>query len=448
MRSTGSSYTSLMMRNFVSRSRKSAWRTLFDNDTYIIHATSGRLYKLIGISTFIWRIIDKRRSVEQIVQRVCDNFEIEREKVVVDILSFLQDLFDQGLISVDGKSIEQRPTTSIKDPVHEVPATHELWSKATKARIPIKVGLEITDKCNLNCCHCYLTGGSHSVISLSEAKSILDQIAEASCLFLTLTGGEPLTNKDCLDIMQYANEKAFSIRLLTNGTLITPKVADRIRNAKVSVEVSIYGAVANTHDKFTRLRGSFDATIKGIKLLAQRRVRVVMKFLITKANFVEVKRVQQLAQRLGVGCIANPLIFPRIDGSPQPVSYRVSDPQLRQLMRDQIYTPKKTKCVAALSKCWISPSGEVYPCELARIKVGDLKNQSFAEIWNSDEIKKLGTTHWFAPPDCCLKCAVSEVCPRCPAIAYFEDGSFRRPSSEACRIARTYYENCFGNRTP
>lgn len=440
MRSTGSSYTSLMMRNFVSRSRKSAWRTLFDNDTYIIHATSGRLYKLIGISTFIWRIIDKRRSVEQIVQRVCDNFEIEREKVVVDILSFLQDLFDQGLISVDGKSIEQRPTTSIKDPVHEVPATHELWSKATKARIPIKVGLEITDKCNLNCCHCYLTGGSHSVISLSEAKSILDQIAEASCLFLTLTGGEPLTNKDCLDIMQYANEKAFSIRLLTNGTLITPKVADRIQTADhTAVDVTVFGAAAITHDNFTHVKGSFNATIRGIKLLVARGVRTSMKVVAMNFNFPEMNRMRQLAERLGVEVNFSALVYPRINTSLEPLRYRVDDEQLKQLMLDGLYLPSPDPCGAGRNKCVISPTGEVYPCEFARIHVGDLKNQTFAEIWRSDELQKIRDQKMFECPDTCLNCPFRKNCPRCPAMAYLEDGNIVGKSSEACRIARLYF---------
>ena len=98
-------------------------------------------------------------------------------------------------------------------------------------RIPISGSLEVTMRCNLRCQHCYIPieqRASHKDQELSqeEIERILDQISDAGCLWLLLTGGEPLLRRDFLDIYIYAKRKGLILTLFTNGTLITPRIAD------------------------------------------------------------------------------------------------------------------------------------------------------------------------------------------------------------------------------
>ncbi|GAI49460.1 unnamed protein product, partial [marine sediment metagenome] len=65
-------------------------------------------------------------------------------------------------------------------------------------------------------------------LTCKEIFSIFDQIAEAGCLWLLLTGGDPLLRQDFLEIYTYAKKKGFLISLFTNGTLITPRIADHL----------------------------------------------------------------------------------------------------------------------------------------------------------------------------------------------------------------------------
>jgi len=108
----------------------------------------------------------------------------------------------------------------------------ELISKKTAGRrVPLKGSLELTLQCNLRCKHCYLDGVHDGIpgeqeLSTEEWYDILDQLADAGTLWLLMTGGEPFARSDFLDIYTYAKKRGFLITIFTNGTLITPEIAD------------------------------------------------------------------------------------------------------------------------------------------------------------------------------------------------------------------------------
>ena len=106
-----------------------------------------------------------------------------------------------------------------------------LQDKIKSRRFPLSGSLELTFRCNLRCAHCYAACGHEGIpqqaeLSYAEILNIIDQIAEAGCLWLLLTGGEPLIRPDFVDIYAYAKRKGFLITLFTNATLITPEIVD------------------------------------------------------------------------------------------------------------------------------------------------------------------------------------------------------------------------------
>ena len=109
---------------------------------------------------------------------------------------------------------------------------YDLLVKKTMDKfIPFKLDWELTYRCNLKCAHCYQTGLSYGEeLSTKKIYSILDELASLGCLYITFTGGEILLRKDFLDIAQYARKKNFALRLFTNGTLIDPGTADKIKD--------------------------------------------------------------------------------------------------------------------------------------------------------------------------------------------------------------------------
>src|ERR1700720_3056489 len=116
----------------------------------------------------------------------------------------------------------------------------EMVAKALKLEIPLNVQLDLTYRCNERCVHCYLDHEDHGEMTLSEIKTLLDQLAEAGVFFLTLSGGEVLMRMDFFDILRHARKLMFNVKVKTNGFMIREKEADLLRELGVqAVQISI-----------------------------------------------------------------------------------------------------------------------------------------------------------------------------------------------------------------
>lgn len=334
-----------------------------------------------------------------------------------------------------------------------------LISKTYEQQIPIAILFELTYRCNLRCSHCYITDREEAGLPREAIEKILDQLAEEGTIFLTLSGGEIFMRQDFFQIAYYARSKGFALNLFTNGTLIDEAVANEI--SKLSpwkVEISIYGATPNTHDKITRIAGSWKKSLKAIKLLKERGVNVMFKALWMRENIHEVEMFLQLKEDLAVAFRATELISPCDNGYSKPLSHRLSDEQLihlnQRLQRNsknemraspsadnnKIDLSQTNLCNAGINYAVISPSGELYPCLLFPQSAGDLTKESFKEIWrNSAFLRKLRNTHLSDLKECST-CPYLFDCPRCPAMSALEEGDWLKPWREACRIARIAFK--------
>src|SRR6185436_11771541 len=140
-----------------------------------------------------------------------------------------------------------------------------LSTRAARDHLPLEVLLEITHRCNLPCKHCYLPDhDDHGELTLDEIRGLFDQLAAAGTLFLTLTGGEVCSRTDFLEIVDAAVERGFTVKVLTNATMVTDEIAAHLFAAGVlEVSVSIYGPNAEVHDAVTDMPGSFVRTLAG-----------------------------------------------------------------------------------------------------------------------------------------------------------------------------------------
>jgi MoaA/NifB/PqqE/SkfB family radical SAM enzyme len=206
-----------------------------------------------------------------------------------------------------------------------------LHQRVVAQRIPLIGTIEVTRRCPLTCAHCYNNlpmadqGARRSELTYDEHCRILDEITEAGCLWLLYTGGAILARKDFLDIYTYAKQKGLIITLFTNGTLITPRVADYLVQWRpFSVEITLYGRTKETYERLTGIPGSYQRCLQGIRLLMERSLPVKLKTVAVTSNkheiwdmkrFVEERRtslVQQSRQsRWSKPFICSILIQPR-----------------------------------------------------------------------------------------------------------------------------------------
>ena len=171
-----------------------------------------------------------------------------------------------------------------------------------KAHGPVMIW-NLTRRCNLTCKHCYALSADHDYpgeLSFAEVCTVMDDLKLAGVPVLILSGGEPLLRPDLFEIASRAQAMGFYTALSTNGTLIDAAMATRIAQQNFDyVGISIDG-LRETHDRFRRLNGAFDASLAALRLLRERGVRTGLRYTFTDLNqqdfpaLLELMRAEQV----------------------------------------------------------------------------------------------------------------------------------------------------------
>jgi radical SAM protein with 4Fe4S-binding SPASM domain len=316
--------------------------------------------------------------------------------------------------------------------------------KTLEMLIPFTVHWELTYHCNLQCPHCYVVPqGSRKELSCGEIAAILDDLKERGTLYVIFSGGEILTRKDFFDIARYARKKGFALRLSTNGTLIDGQVADQIEQLNpLSVEISLYGSRPATHDRITASPGSFERSLRALKLLNDRSIRTTVKSLIMKPNAAEFQEMRKFARKIGSQFIYDTIVIPRLDGSMAPCGNRLGREELYSLLYSEVQEKgndwdsrgNDLSCSAGLNAISISPYGDVYPCMGFTESGGNLSKNSLSEILHSPIFSRMRSITLSELREC-KGCELIQHCNRCPALAVMETGDLLGSSQADCLLA-------------
>ncbi len=334
--------------------------------------------------------------------------------------------------------------------------------KVGGARAPLSATIELTLRCPLTCAHCYnnLPMGDREArsgeLSYEEHCRILDDITEAGCFWLLYTGGEIFARKDFLDIYTYAKQKGLLITLFTNGTLITPEIADYLVEWRpFSIEITLYGRTRETYEKLTGIPGSYDRCMRGIQLLIERNLPLELKAVavsITKHEIWEMKR--WVEEDSGLKFKFDAMINPRIDCSHSPLATRLNpaevvaldlkDPKRKaewvkhtQASIDRVHLWADSEdvyhCGGGVQSFAIDPSGKMSICVLSHFDTYDLRTGSFQEGWDGflSQVRHKKRTRLTK----CVACGLKEMCGMCPANGELENGDPEAPVDFLCHVA-------------
>jgi radical SAM protein with 4Fe4S-binding SPASM domain len=317
-----------------------------------------------------------------------------------------------------------------------------LSDKAATQRVPLEAMIELTYGCNLRCVHCYNpTHQARDELTTAQITAVIDQLVEAGCLDLGFTGGEIFTRRDLFEMLVYAAAKGCLITLFTNATLITPERADQIQALHPHcVEVSIYGATRDTYEHVTRVPGSFQAFLAGVQLLRERTVPLLIKMPVMTVNQHEVRQAKTLVEGWGIKFIYSTEIFPRVDGSLEPLQYRLPPDEVVRVdetilgsrgRRAEGGVGKDERCQAHAGlftcKCGksslaVTPYGKMNLCVSLPTPQYDLRSGTLAEGWRImvDLVDQANA----APGDAyeCPRCPVQSHCRQGPMNAWLERG--------------------------
>jgi len=334
-----------------------------------------------------------------------------------------------------------------------------LLARLRHEHVPFAVLWELTHACNLDCLMCYNVPQAKPELSTAECLDILEQLAGAGTLRLTFTGGEIFTRRDFVTIAARARELGFALNLKTNGTLLTPALADQVTAlAPVQVDISLLGATDATFDAVARGHGVLRRVLRGVRLLQERGVRVKLNTLLLDLNVGERQPMLDLALELGVHYEQVFKVAPTDDGRAKGGQHQLSGARMAEvLLADRTpfepsgMNPDRRTCQVGLFSCLISPYGVVYPCVELRIPAGDLRRQRFAEIWAASPVLvELRGRHILADLSDCGACPILRYCEgRCAGLAWKEHGDPYGGHSLACRQAQARFATlCPGEPIP
>ena len=161
-------------------------------------------------------------------------------------------------------------------------------------------------------------------MNTSKILSVIDEITEAGCLYLLITGGEPLLRNDFPEIYRHAKTSGLILTVFTNGTLLTDRVMDLLEDLPPRVvEITLYGATALTYEKITGIPGSFAQCLKAVRRLLERKIPVGLKTILMTTNSHEFFDIEKIADNFGVRFRFDAEIFPCLDGDHSPLVLRV-----------------------------------------------------------------------------------------------------------------------------
>lgn len=325
---------------------------------------------------------------------------------------------------------------------------------------------ELTYRCSEKCIHCYNFGATRNddeksgrscfeELSFDDYKKVIDELYDLGCYKVCLSGGDPFSHPYVWDIIDYLYQKEIAFDIFTNGQSITTNVERLIDYYPRIVGISIYSGISEIHDNITRVKGSFDKSIRVASKLAEYGTPMTFKCVVMKPNLKSYHLVKNLAKEYGAVPQFEVNLCIGVDGDMSMINHlRLSKDEFEVLLRDDdipLYVGldvsnegKMVKkfdagpCSGGYGTYTITPNGEMVICVNFHLVLGNVKQKSIKAILQSDSLKKWRELSIGDIEGCGTK-PECDFCNLCSGNNYSEHHILTKPSDVNCWLAEVRY---------
>lgn len=328
------------------------------------------------------------------------------------------------------------------------------------AQAPYLIAINLTERCNLSCAHCYLDAkilkeGAHDELSTGEVTKLLDEIAAVGPeAMVVLTGGEPLLRKDLEEIAAHATGLGLMVVVGSNGLLLTSERIEKLKMAGVAgVGLSVDSLDPDWHDEFRGRKGAWIKTMFSIDACVAAGMPFQIHFSVTDGTAAEIDAMVAFAREAGA-MVLN-VFFMVCTGRGEKYS-DISPEKYEAVLTRVAYAARTEKklmvrakcaphfkriamdidpdwpitsahgydaggCIAATRYARVTPNGNVTPCPYMENSVGSVRTQPFNEIWETAP-----TLNELRVPKLQGRCGICEyqkLCGGCRARPLARDGN-------------------------
>jgi len=397
-------------------------------------------------------MMDDDDNSEHIIQKIMEIYDVDYETISADFNEFSEQM--KSLLMV--QSVSHQANVD-KDNYDET--ENYIFDLMAERQIPFTATIEITDRCNLKCAHCYRTQESLNLWNVDNFEKALKELKELGTLHIVLAGSEPMMHPDIVRIIELIGQYGFVLTVQSNVTMLNDDILAALKKCSVKmIFASLYTDDAMIHEKITGVKGSYSKTIEAIKKLIENGFIVRASVSIFDANRDQVYAVNALCNELGIHAGYNFKIIPAINADKDTISLNAFDaerlyeyitsPELklfegaikRSREKEQIVPDRY--CSTGIRSITITYDLKVVICNAFRKECGSLLNYSIKEIWEEsaelirwrDKVSKVNSN--------CASCDAFQYCEPCPAHNYTQTGNDEEIDAITCLYGKMFKSVC------
>lgn len=419
---------------------------------YIANIYNGKQLTLDSVGAdFLKELSEEPRSLEIIVDNLTKKYDAAREELTNDFMEIASILQAEGYITI---SLSPNVETILEDHTRDIV-------------IPpiIDLTIEITNKCNERCIHCYLADAKKDdgvVMDLDTVKRLIDEFAQIGGERVTFTGGEAFLHKDLMVAIEYATSKGLCIAIFSNLIATSPSQVERLKDCNlIGIQVSLYSTDPKTHDTITKVKGSCYRTLASIENMVNANLPIKIVCPVMRVNKDSVLNVVDYAKKLNVAIELEMYINSREDQSDDNLQHRLSIEEMSAFMNDLMdYDPKmgvnilhrhkqdynqtynfveelnSPLCQAGYYGLYITATGKIAICpNMQGYVLGDITSDSLQSIWNQNQKLQEIRSLYLVDFKKCVQCEARDYCIRCYAHNYAEAKDIKTMPRYACEMA-------------
>ncbi len=315
------------------------------------------------------------------------------------------------------------------------------YTKERQLTAPLKISMNITKKCNLRCKQCFSNSAEklNDELTTNEIFQLFDDMKKHGTFFICIGGGEPFVREDIMDILAYGKEIGLAISIVTNGTLMTKELIEKLNQLDLDTIWISFEGLEDNHE-YLRGKGTFSKALEALELLKEYNSKVAIRVSLNKNNINEVREMIKLAEIYDVDLIRfTPLMsygrasqYDLVINQSQYISFLKEIAEIKSKV-EVIFPmnientkfwvdPSDFGCHCGKEAIWIDERGNYSPCFFFGDDyfIGNIRNESYMELWNRSNIVTS-----FEGNDVCKKCANYKKCRGgCRAMVFMAYGNF------------------------
>lgn len=398
--------------------------------------------------------LETRSCVDEVINDLAIRYNVKPVDIRDQVLSFVRGMVEAGIVHLN-----QYVSRKV---AYRLSGDH-----------PYAVYFSNTERCDLSCVYCYNAESrkrqenKNKEMTTSDTKKAFDILKDFGVSLIAFCGGEPMFRPDLFEVARYAKDEGFFIALVTNGTLITEKNASSTAELFDLVWVSLDSTTKEEHEAL-RGKGSFDRTMKAVRLIAQNKPkRFIVNSVTCKLNVKSMPETHRiLTEEIGVDLhrmsAYMPTKMPIKDKNGRPVESILFDDEYRDIMvnaglklelggdelppieidrLDGLIVKKanrKIQCGFASGDIHMVSNGDIYPCVMMykeEFKCGNILTGDIKKIYRGSDIMKKCREATVDNIKECEGCFVKYICAGgCRGTAYEMYGDLNAYHKDLCPL--------------